>query len=152
MLVFIFSCKQDTKPLYEDSVSGVKDSVQQMMSFMAKDVTLKGPIAWLHYFEDTSAFFMASEGELAFPNYDSAQQVINRVLVKSIRKIDLHWSGIRINPLTATSASIAATFHENITDFEGRTSTVDGYFTAIANQTLQGWKLLNAHWSTTAAH
>jgi hypothetical protein len=49
--------------------------------------------------------------------------------------------------LTGKIASIAAIYHEDITDTAGKMSPSDGYFTSIAEQTAKGWKLLSAHWS-----
>lgn len=94
---------------------------------------------------------MASEGQLVFPNNDSAKNFIKNTLVKSISKIELHWNNIRVDPLTTRLAGIAANFHEDITDYEGKKITEDGYFTGIAHQTPQGWQLRNAHWSVITA-
>jgi hypothetical protein len=90
---------------------------------------------------------MASEGQLVFPNNDSATNIIKNTLIKSISKIELRWNNIHIDPLTSRLAGISATFHEDIPDYAGKKITEDGYFTGIAEQTSLGWKLRNAHWS-----
>jgi hypothetical protein len=111
---------------------------------------VKGQVAWLRYFENTPEFFMASDGQLVFPNIDSATRFINNTLVKKINKIELHWSNIHIDPLSVMFAGMAASFHEDITDFTGKKISVDGYFTGIAQKTPHGWQLRNLHWSIIA--
>jgi hypothetical protein len=123
-----------------------------MAESIEKNVSQQGPVAWLRYFENTPDFFMASGGQLVFPNIDTATNFINTILIKSISKIELHWSNIRIDPLTPDLAGISAAFHEDITDAAGKKTPQDGYFTAIVHHTTQGWKLRNAHWSLAEAH
>jgi SnoaL-like domain len=149
---FISSCSNNAGAFTLKERSLVQDSVRLMAESIAKDVSHDGPVAWLRYFESTPDFFMASDGQLVFPNIDTATGFINNILVKSISKIELHWSNIRVDPLTAELASISAIFHEDIKDAAGKTTPGDGYFTGIAHQTSQGWKLHNAHWSSIVAH
>lgn len=151
LIVFVTSCGSNNV-LKPKDITGVQDSVRLMVDLIARNVSLNGPVAWLRYFEDTPGFFMASGGQLVFPNNDSAEKFINNVLIKSIAKIELRWSNIRIDPLTSKFAVIAANFHEDITDSAGTKLPMDGYFTGIAHQTSQGWKLHNAHWSIKGKH
>ena len=143
----LVACHTNNDILQPNETIAVQDSVATLARAIAKDVTLDGPVAWLRYFDSSANFFMASGGELQFANYDSAKNFINNTLVKSISKIELHWTDIRIDPLTLKLAGMAATFHENITDASGKQFSFNGYFTATAKQTPQGWKLHNLHWS-----
>jgi len=118
-----------------------------MASNIARDVSAKGPSAWLNYFQDSPDFFMANDGRLTFHNYQSAKAFIQDTLVKSISKITLNWSHMRIDPLTSRLAAIGSDFHEDITFANGKPLPLDGYFSGIAIQTKTGWKLRNAHWS-----
>ena len=147
MILIFSSCNDNSSHLTQKDRSIITDSVQQMTEAIARDVTKEGPVAWLRYFEDTPDFFMASEGKLVFLNNDSASKIINTTLTKTISNIELHWNNIRIDPLNSNLASIAAVFHENITDYAGNKTPVDGYFTGITKKTFRGWKLHNAHWS-----
>ena len=149
---FISSCSNNTESFTPKERSLVKDSVQLMAESIAKDISREGPIIWLRYFENTPDFFMAADGQLEFPNIDTATNFINNILIKIMPKIQLRWSNIRIAPLTAKLASVSAVYHEDITDPTGKTTPHDGYFTGIAHQTPQGWKLRNAHWSSMVAH
>jgi hypothetical protein len=145
-LILLFSCNQ--KPSFTTSeAASVKDSVLLLAANTAKDISTKGPIAWLYYFEDMPDFFMASNGDMAFPDYKTADSFIRNTLVKQIPHINLKWSNIRIDPLTPQVAVIGANFHEDITDALGKVTPFDGYFTATAHQTSKGWKYRNAHWS-----
>jgi hypothetical protein len=151
-IFYISSCCNDANSLTQSQYSIVKNDVTQMVESIAKNVSDKGPVAWLLYFENTPDFFMASEGQLQFPNIDTATSFINNTLVHNISKIELLWSNIRIDPLTRELANIGATFHEDIINIDGRKIPVDGYFTGIAHQTSLGWKLHNAHWSISVKH
>ena len=62
--------------------TNVLAEVQLMAETIAKNVSAEGPTAWLNGFENTPDFFMASDGQLAFPNYDSATDFINNNLTK----------------------------------------------------------------------
>ncbi len=146
-LSLLFSCKQNTTSFTASQAASIKDSVMQLANNTAKDITAKGPIAWLDYFENSPDFFMASDGDLAFVNYAAANSFIKNTLVHQMRAITLKWSNIRINPTSPDYATMAANFHEDITDLAGKTMPFDGYFTATVHQTTKGWKYLNMHWS-----
>ncbi len=127
--------------------SSVKDSVKLMMVNLSGDLAVKGPLAWLDYFENSTDFFMASDGSLAFPDYPSAKSFIENKLAKSIKHIDLHWNHLRVDPLTPSLASVGADYHEDLTDSVGKLLPGEGYFTALAEETSHGWQLRNLHWS-----
>ena len=148
----ISSCKNNAESFTPQERSIVQDSVRLMADSIAKDISAKGPVIWLRYFENTPDFFMAADGQLAFPNFDTATNFINHTLIKIMPKIQLRWTNIRIDPLSTKLASFSAVYHEDITDPAGKTTAYDGYFTGIAHQTSQGWKLRNAHWSSMVAH
>ncbi len=143
------SCKnqhQETNDVGIDSVA-VKDSITALTVNITHDLSTKGPVAWLNYFQDNPNFFMANEGQLALHNYQSAKAFIQDTLVKSIKKINLQWSHTRIDVLSQNIAAIGSDFHEDITFAWGQTTPFDGYFTGVAIKTPKGWKLRNAHWS-----
>jgi hypothetical protein len=145
--ILFLSCKTKTTSLNSKEAESVKDSVLLMTARIAGDLSAKGPIAWLDYFEDSPDFFMAAEGSLTFKDYQTARIYIRDTLVNIFHQIILHWDHIRIDPLTSGLASIGAGFREELTDSAGKTISEAGYFSAIAEQTTQGWQLRNAHWS-----
>jgi len=147
-LVFslLFSCKQNSA-LTTNEAASVKDSVLLMVTHTSKDITTKGPIAWLDYFENSPDFFMASDGAIVFKDYQSADVFVKNTLVKALPKIDLKWNAIRVDVLTSQIAIVGANFHEDLTDATNKTTAVDGYFTATAHLTDKGWKYRDAHWS-----
>jgi len=151
-IFYISSCSKARDSLTQTQYAMVKENVTQMVESIAKNISDKGPVAWLFYFENDRDFFMASEGQLKFPNRDTATIFINNTLAHNIRKIELHWRNVRIDPLTLELACIGAVFHEDVTDRNGEKIPVDGYFTGIAHQTSQGWKLRNLHWSILTTH
>jgi hypothetical protein len=147
LLLFISSCSNNSGSSKQQRESDVKESVQRMMVSISTDISDEGPVAWLKHFENSPGFFMASDGLLVFQNIDSASGFINNTLLKRIKKIKLNWNNIRIDSLSVSLAGIGADFHEDIIDTTGNILPVDGYFTAIAHQSSQGWRLRDLHWS-----
>ena len=147
LILLISSCHNNTDSLTTVQRSIVMDSVQLMVDSIAKAISHDGPIAWIRYFENSPDFYMASEGQLGFTNNDSLANFLKNTYTKNVSKIELSWNHVRIDPFTSKIAAVAAIFHEDITDFAGRKTPSDGYFTGIAHQTSQGWQLQNAHWS-----
>ena len=63
LIISIFytsSCCNDTDSLTQTQYLIVKNNVTQMVESIAKNVSEKGPVAWLFYFENAHDFFMAS--------------------------------------------------------------------------------------------
>ncbi|HTD42178.1 MAG TPA: hypothetical protein VK671_16225 [Mucilaginibacter sp.] len=143
----LLSCQENRTSLSTSQSQEVKDSVLKLADLTAKDITAKGPIAWLDHFEDSPDFFMVNEGTLALSNYRAADSFIKTTLVKVMPKITLKWSAIRVDPLTSQIAIMAANFHEDAADASGKITPYDGYFTATIHKTEKGWKFRNEHWS-----
>jgi hypothetical protein len=146
----IVSCNCDQKQMNTEKSTIVKDSVTRMMANIETDISKNGPRAWLNYFEDTNAFFMANEGQLVFTDYQSSKPFIINTVVKNIPQIKLRWAHLRIDPLTSNLASMGADFHEDQVNGSGKKLSIDGYFTGIAHYNEHSWKLRNAHWSVKA--
>jgi hypothetical protein len=147
LIMSFIGCNQNKPVKYANAFPGVADSVKIMLESVPNNLSVKGPLAWLDAFDDTTGFFMASDGALVFPNYDSARSFITNTLVKTFAAVHLHWSNARIEPYADDIAGIAANFREEIIMTAGKEITQGGYFTGIARKTKGGWKLLNAHWS-----
>ncbi len=144
----IFSCNHGQKQLSDDQILSVKNNVSNFAVDISNNISVKGPIAWLSYFENSQDFFMASDGQIVFHNYLSAKKFIQDTLLKNISKIKLHWNNMRINVLSARAASIGCDFHEDITMAAANNVVpIDGYFTGTAVLDGNNWKLRNLHWS-----
>ena len=118
---------------------------------VAQDVTLRGPGAWARHFSTAPEFFMASQGTLQFPNGVAAAQGIE-ALTQTLKRIDLRFGDdLRVDPLTADYAVVAASFTEVLTDNADHDTPVSGYFTALAERRGAGWVFRNAHWSLRTA-
>src|ERR1700722_106367 len=91
-MLFIKSCRIHTDSLTKKQSTIVKDCVRQMYESIATAVSHEGPLAWLRYFENSPDFYMAADGQLVFPNIDTATNFINNVVVKIMPKIELRWS------------------------------------------------------------
>jgi hypothetical protein len=123
-----------------------------MISGLVNDLSNHGAVAWLNYFEESSDFFMVSDGKMAFKEYQSARNFIDDTLARVIVKIDLQLSNLRIDSLNEAMAFIGADFHEDLTDSTGKMIHADGYVTALIKQTDRGWKFRNLQWSLKAPH
>lgn len=127
--------------------AGVEQEVRQFAAGVSRDVTQQGPAAWQKHFQDSPAFFMASEGKLVFPNRQAARQAIGE-LTHTIQHIELNWGeDLRVDPLTPEFAVIASSWHEVQADKEGHQTTEDGFFTGLAERHQGQWQFRNAHWS-----
>jgi hypothetical protein len=125
----------------------IEDSVRRFALDVAHDVSQEGPTAWRKHFADSPSFFMAVNGNLAFPNSESATEGIQR-FARTIQHIELHWGDdLRVDPLTADLAVIATPWVEVQTDLKGHQVTTSGFFTALAENRNGQWQFRNAHWS-----
>ena len=145
--ILFVSCRANNTVLNTADIELIKDSARAMTDHLTRDLSDRGPIAWLDYFEDSPEFYMASEGSLTFENYQAAGKFINDTLVKKFVQITLHWDQLRIDPLSFNLASVASGFREELKDSSGKSIYANGYFSAVAEKSLNGWKLRNAHWS-----
>ena len=122
-------------------------TVREFMQTVSRSVTQDGPLAWIQYFEAGPTFFMAVNGQMAFPDGASAQDG-TRKFAKTIRRIELIWGNdLRIDPLTNNLAAVASSWREIQVDVEGHTVKETGYFTGLAEYRNGHWQFRNAHWS-----
>jgi hypothetical protein len=146
-IVGVTACKQSAPVADTLNTAAITQDVKTQLDSTATDITLRGPIAWLDHFENTPDFFMASDGNLAFNNYASADSFIRNTLIKQIKQIKLKFTALRVNVQSEQYALVGATFHEDITDTNGKATPFDGYFTATLHHTARGWRYRNMHWS-----
>lgn len=139
-----------SQSLTAEKTAAVETSVREFMSKVAQDITGEGPLAWQKEFQDSPSFFMASDGQLAFANGQAAMQGIQE-LPKIIKKIELRWSDVRVDVLTADLAVVGASWQEVRQDPQGHTLTQKGYFTGVVQRQNSRWQFRDAHWSTIPA-
>ena len=129
------------------SAAAAGESVRTFMRTVAHDVTQEGPLAWLKFFDTGPGFFMAVNGQLAFPNAAAAEEG-TRNFARIINRIDLTWGDdLRVDPLTAELAVVAASWREIQVDKAGHRIEEAGYFTALAEYRDGRWRFRDAHWS-----
>ena len=133
--------------LTPDEAVAVDRAVRAFMLTVSHSVTQDGPLAWIKYFDGSPAFFMAVNGQMAFPNADAAQDG-TRKFAQTIRQIELKWGDdLRVDPLTNEFAIVAVSWHEIQVDTAGHSVTETGYFTGLAEYRGGHWQFRNAHWS-----
>ena len=87
LFAVLLSCNSQMQSPVQSQTEGVKTAVLKLMDSVSADVLREGSIAWLNYFEESPDFFMAVDGKIAFPGYDSASSFVKNTLVKQIVKI-----------------------------------------------------------------
>ena len=133
--------------LTPDETVAVDRAVRAFIQAVSRSVTQNGPLAWIKYFDASPAFFMAVNGQMAFPNADDAQDG-TRKFAQTIRQIELKWGAdLRVDPLTKEFAIVASSWREIQVDTAGHSITVTGYFTGLAEYREGHWQFRNAHWS-----
>jgi hypothetical protein len=107
----------------------------------------EGPLAWLKFFNTGPEFFMAVNGQLAFPNAAAAKEGTQN-FARTINRIDLTWGDdLHVDPLTAELAVVAASWREIQVDKAGHRIEEAGYFTGLAEYRGGRWRFRDAHWS-----
>jgi hypothetical protein len=148
-MVTSFGCSphdSSSQPLSPERRTAIQSAVRNFALTVAHDVTERGPTAWQEEFADDPAFFMAVNGQLAFPNRQVAAHVIQD-LPRTIKQINLRWGDdLRIDPLTADLAVVATSYTEIQTDPEGHQVTDTGFFTGVAELRGGRWQFRDAHW------
>jgi hypothetical protein len=135
-------------PLSPDEASSVDQAVRAFMQTVSHSVTQDGPTAWIKYFDGSPAFFMAVNGQMAFPNAAAAQEG-TRTFAQGIRHIELKWGDdLRVDPLTNEFAVVAVSWREIQVDTAGHSITETGYFTGLAEYREGRWLFRDAHWSS----
>lgn len=136
--------------LTPERAAAVDGEVRAFADNVAHDVTQDGPAAWRKHFSESPAFFMAADGHLQFADSASATAGIQG-LTRAIKHIELKWSDVRVDALTAELASMGAGWHEAAEMSDGKRMESDGYFTGIAERRDGRWRFRNAHWSVASA-
>ena len=103
-------------------------------------------MAWSRYFARSPGFFMAVDGQLIFASNAAADSALPAI-ARALRGIDLRWQSLRIDSLRPDLAVMSSPFTEGLTDSLGHTSSIAGYFSAVAVRGDSGWRLRNLHWS-----
>ena len=125
----------------------IGESARTFMRTVAHDVTQEGPLAWLKFFDNGPGFFMAVNGQLAFPNTAAAKEGTQN-FARTHNHIELTWGDdLRIDPLTAELAVVATSWREIQVDKAGHRTEETGYFTGLAEYRDGHWRFRNAHWS-----
>lgn len=128
----------------------VEKEVREFTAAVSRDITQQGPPAWEKYLADSSAFLMADQGKLVFPNRQAATQGIAE-FTRTIKHIELTWGDdLRVDPLTPEFAVVASSWKEVTVDKDGHQATDQGFFTGLAERYNSRWQFRNAHWSVAA--
>jgi hypothetical protein len=127
--------------------AAIVESARTFMHTVAHDVTQEGPLAWLKFLDTGPGFFMAVNGQLAFPNAAAAKEGTQN-FARTIDRIELTWGNdLRVDPLTAELAVVASSWREIQVDKAGHRIEETGYFTALVEYRDGHWRFRDVHWS-----
>ena len=105
-------------------------------------------MAWLKYFDASPAFFMAVNGQMAFPNAAAAEEG-TRTFARTNRHLELKWGDdLRVDALTNEFAMVAVSWSEIQVDSAGHSVTETGYFTGLVEYREGRCQFRDAHWSS----
>jgi hypothetical protein len=139
--------RAEPQSLTSASAAVIGESARVFMRSVAHDVTQEGPLAWLKFFDAGPGFFMAVNGELAFPTAAAAERGTQN-FARTIKGIGLTWGDdLRVDPLTTELAVVAASWREVLVDKAGHRIEETGNFTGLAQYRDGHWRFRNAHWS-----
>ena len=137
----------ESQSLTPANAAAIGQSARTFMRTVAHDVTQEGPLAWLKFFDTGPGFFMAVNGQLAFPNAAAAKQG-TQSFAQTINRMELTWGNdLRVDPLTTELSIVAASWREIQVDKAGHRIEEAGYFTALAEYRDGNWRFRDAHWS-----
>jgi hypothetical protein len=140
LAIVVTACAPHSDP------ASVRSEVQAYAQLVANDVTRSGPTAWKRHLVGAPEFFMVVDGQMVFPSGAAATAAVDG-LARVIAKVELRWGDVRVDPLGADLAVIAAPYHELRVGADGKHVDEDGYFTAVAERRDGRWWLRDAHWS-----
>lgn len=139
---------REPESLTPAQAAAVEAGVRAFAQTVAHDVTQDGPLAWQKHFAESKAFFMAVNGQMAFPDRATATAAMPNI-ARAFKHIELQWGDdLRVDPLTANLALVATSWHEVLVDASDHSVDEKGYFTGIAEYRDGRWQFRDAHWST----
>jgi hypothetical protein len=137
----------ELQSLTSASAAAIDESARTFMHTVAHDVTQEGPLAWLKFFNTGPEFFMAVNGQLAFPNAAAAKEGTQN-FARTINRIDLTW-GDDLRVLAPRRCDDREFSSERIiqVDKAGHRIEEAGYFAGVAEYRDGRWRFRDAHWS-----
>lgn len=147
-LALSLSCAGCNRSLTRSNAAAIQSDVRAFAQTVAHDVTEQGPMAWSKHFADQPAFFMAVNGQMAFPSGAAAQAALPKV-AQAYRHIDLQWGDdLRVDVLSPVFAVVAAPYREVQVNAGGQRVEDKGFFTGLAEYRDGHWQFRDAHWSS----
>jgi hypothetical protein len=148
VLVLSIVCAGCNKNSAGADATSVESGVRAFAQVVAHDVTQEGPAAWSKHFADGPEFFMAVNGQMAFPSGAAAMAAMPKVAL-AYKHIDLQWGDdLRVDVLTPVLAVVAAPYREIQVDAAGHRVEDKGFFSGVVEYRDGRWKFRDAHWSS----
>ena len=145
---FLFAaCGRPEREFTEADIIRIDRDVRILIDGVADDLGRRGPIAWLDHFHYAPSFFMASDGQIVFEDIDAAVTFVES-FAPTIEAMSLDWIDVRVDPLEEGMAVVGASYEESLTDTTGVVNSFSGFFSALAVEAGNGWKLRSLHWSS----
>lgn len=114
------------------------------------ELAARGPLAWLDLFEDGPAFFMASDGAVAF--HDRAEaEIFLADFAPGVSGMRLEWIDPRLDPLTESIVAVSSSYAETITLSDGTATSFGGHVSGVLRRRGGAWRIQHLHWSSPPA-
>ena len=126
--------------------SSSPDSAREFFDSIPEALGENGPMAWLPFFEDSPAFFMATDGAVAFAGYEDAAAFL-WAFAPTVSEVEMAWDDVRVETLGDNAAVVAASYSERIVVADS-TLWFSGYVTGVAQRDSGAWRLQHLHWSS----
>jgi hypothetical protein len=146
-LVLAAACRPASPPLTDAQRGAIADSVREMASSLAAQISAHGYRGFPPVMDSAPGYVWAYNGFFAFTSFDSMAAWTRTDPEPRVPEV-FAWDSVRVEPLAAGIAGVAATYTETRPDSAGRPKTEKGVFTAVAVHRPGGWKLTTAHTST----
>jgi ketosteroid isomerase-like protein len=138
-------------PAHTDATAVVAiDSARALFASVPAALAAGGPIAWLGFFEGTPAFFMASDGAIAFADRVSAERFLGD-LARQVAEMSLEWHEPRYEHLGGDVVVVTASYDEAIRMVDGTVSSFGGRVSGVIRRREGAWRFQHLHWSSPVA-
>lgn len=123
------------------------DSARLLFVSVPPALAERGPVAWLDFFEDSAAFFMASDGALAFSDRPAAEAFLAD-FAPTVSSMELEWHDLRFEDLGRGVVVVTSSYRETIRSRDGAESSFGGRVSGVIRQGADGWRFQHLHWSS----
>lgn len=139
LLVLSMACRSPSTPSFTPQHQvALSDSVRNVMSELATNVSRTGFTAWIPCLERSERFVWTADGKIEFPTADSLARFIEP-FAATLSHTELAFADLRVSPLAPGVAQAAATYREMFVGRQADTTRVAGVFVGVWVRSSGAW-------------